>query len=199
MDAGRNAREAAVALEGRTRHVDRERHGIVERLEAAVVAAGLGEFEQAALGIFDLALRRHVERRVIGDIDHVLADRDQRAAKSEVVDRPAVVFRVDDRHGFGSETRKVLRDGQVADLFVGLEEGLDGDGVRGLAHADDVTGNLEDLAVQRLVQMHGLQEVRDAIEGVVVDEDRAEQSLFGFKVVRRLAIVLVRLILADRG
>ena len=44
----------AVALEGDGRHVDRQRHGIVEGLEAAVVAAGFGQFEQAALGIFDL-------------------------------------------------------------------------------------------------------------------------------------------------
>ena len=35
-----------------------------EALEAAVVAAGLGQLEQPPLGVLDLRLRRHVERRV---------------------------------------------------------------------------------------------------------------------------------------
>ena len=53
-----------------TRDLDR----VGEALEAAVVAAGFGQFEQPALGILDLLVRRHVDRRVIGDVDHVLAD-----------------------------------------------------------------------------------------------------------------------------
>ena len=57
-----------------------------------------------------------------------------------------------------------------------------------LAHADEFGRDLEDLAVQRLVEMRRLQEIRDAVEGVVVDEDRAEQRLLGLDVVRRLAI-----------
>jgi hypothetical protein len=36
--------------------------------------------------------------------------------------------------------------------------------------------------------MRGLQEIRDAVERVVVDEDRPEQRLLGLDIVRRLAI-----------
>ena len=57
-----------------------------------------------------------------------------------------------------------------------------------LAHADQFAGDLEDLAVQRLVEMRRLQEIRDAVEGVVVDQDRAEQRLLGLDIVRRLAV-----------
>src|SRR5690606_38011216 len=60
--------------------------------------------------------------------------------------------------------------------------------VRGLAHADEFGRDLVDLAVQRLVEMRGLQEVGDAVEGVVVDEDGAQKRLLSLDVVRRLAI-----------
>ena len=49
-----------------------QRHGIIERLEAAVVAAVLGERKKTAFRVLDLRLRRHVERCVIGDVDDVL-------------------------------------------------------------------------------------------------------------------------------
>ena len=78
------------------------------------------------------------------------------------------------------------------------EIGLDRDGVRGTAHADDVAGDLVDLAVQRLEQVDRFQEVRDAIIGVVVDEDRTQQRLLGLDIVRGLAIMrIVRMVWSD--
>ena len=177
-----------VAHEGGVGHVDGGFHRIGEALEAAVVAAGFGKLEQPPLGILDLLLRRHVDRRVIGDVDHVLADRDQRAPRGEIVDGAAIVAGVDDGDGFGGEAGEIVRDRHVADLLVGRQEGLDRHRIGHLAHADELGRNLEDLAVQRLVEMAGLQEIRDPVEGVVVDQDRAEQRLLGLDVVGRLAI-----------
>ena len=76
-----NARQAAVALEGLGRHVDRRGQRLREALEAAVVTAGLGKFVKLALGILDLGARGKIHRRIEGDIDHVLADPDQVAAQ----------------------------------------------------------------------------------------------------------------------
>ena len=45
--------------------------------------------------------------------------------------------------------------------------------------------DLEDAAVDLLREMLGVQEVRDAVEGVVVDQDGAEQRLLGLDVVGR--------------
>ena len=169
-------------------HVDRRLDRVGEALEAAVVAAGLGQLEQPPLGILDLLVRRHVDRRVIGDVDHVFADGDQRAARREIIDGAAVVGGVDDGDGLGGQPREILRDRHVADLLVGRQEGLQRDRVGDLAHADELGGNLEDLAVQRLVEMQRFQEIGDAVEGVVVDEDGAEQRLLGLDVVGRLAV-----------
>ena len=191
MDARGYAGEAAIALLGDGRHVDRKRHGIVERLEAAVVAAVFGQFEQPALGILDLRLRRHVERRVIGDVDHVLADGDQCSTQRQIVDGAAIILRVDDRHGLDGKTREILCNRHVADLFVGRQEVLDGDRVGSLAHADDVAGDLEDLPVQMLVEMDGFQEVGNAVVGIIVNEDGAKQGLLRLDIAGRFAIMLV--------
>jgi hypothetical protein len=169
-------------------HVHGSLHRIGEAFEAAVVAARLGEFEQATLGVLDLLLRRHVDRRVIRDVDHVLADGDQRAAGGEVIDGAAVVGGVDDGDGFRRKPREIVGDGHVADLLLGRQERLQRDRIGHLAHADQFRRDLIDLAVQGLVEMRRFQEIRDPVEGVVVDEDGAEQRLLGLDVVRRLAI-----------
>ncbi len=186
--AGRDARQMPVAHEGGVRHVDGGLDRIGEALEAAVVAAGFGEFEQPPLGVLDLVGRAHVDRRVIGDVDHVLANGDQRAARREVVDGAAIIGGVDDGDGFRREAREIVGDRHVADLLVGRQERLDGHRIGHLAHADEFGRNLEDLAVERLVEMRRLQEIGDTVKGVVVDEDGAEQRLLRLDVVRRLAV-----------
>ena len=157
-------------------------------METAIVASGFRQFEQAPLGVFDLVLRRHVERCVIGDIDHVLADGDQRAAQGEIVDRPSVVFGVDDRHGFARQTRQILGYGHLADLVVSRKKGLDGYRIGGLAHPYNATGHFEDLAVQGFVQMAGFQEVGDPVVGLVVDENGAKQRLLRLDIAGRFPV-----------
>ncbi len=81
-----------------------------------------------------------------------------------------------------------MRDGHLADLLLGRQERLQRHRIGDLAHSDQFTRDLEDLAVQRLVEMLRLQEVRDPVKGIVVDEDRAEQRLFRLDIVRGFAI-----------
>ena len=134
--AGGEARQLAVALIGARRHVDGGGQRGREALEAAVVAAGLGEFVEPPLGVLDLVARREIDRRVIGDVDHVLADDDQRAADREIVDRAAVVLGVDDGGRFGGEPREILARGHAGDVEVGRQERLERDRARDLAGAD---------------------------------------------------------------
>ena len=56
---------------------------------------------------------------------------------------------------------------------------------RELAEPDELGAGLEDAPMQLLAKMLWLQKVRDAVEGVVVDEERAEQRLLGLDIVRR--------------
>ena len=120
----------------------------------------------------------------IGDVDHVLADLDQRAADRQVVDGMAVVLGIDDGGRFGGEPREVLADGEAADIDVGVEESLERDRRRDLAGADQVAREFEDLLMDRLEEMLRLEKVRNAVEGLVVDQDSAQQRLFRLDIVR---------------
>ena len=179
-----DARQAAVALVGGRRHVDGGGERVGEALEAAVVFALLGELVEAALGFLDLVARRGLDRRVVGDVDHVLADADQAAPDGEVVDGAAVILGVDDGGRLGREAGQILRDGDAAEIVV-AEKRLQGDRRRHLAGLDEAGRHLVDAPVQLLEEMHRLEEVRDAVIGVVVDEDRPEKRLLGVDVVRR--------------
>ncbi len=48
-------------------------------------------------------------------------------------------------------------------------------------------GEVVDAAMQVLGEMLGPEEIGHAIEGVIIDEDRAEQRLFGLDIMRREA------------
>ena len=159
------------------------RERLREALEAAVVAALFGDLVEAPLGLLDLLARRQVDGRIVGRVHHVLADADEVAAHGEVVDRAAVILGVDDGRGFGGEAREILRHGEAAEIVL-AQERLQRDGRRHLAGADQLRGDLEDAPVNLFVEVLGAQEIGDAVERVVVDEDRAQQGLFGLDVVR---------------
>ena len=74
--------------------------------------------------------------------------------------------------------------GQSGDVEIGRQEGLERHRARDLAHADQARGKLEDLRVDLFEEMFRLQEVGDAVEGFVVDQQRAKQRLLRFDVVR---------------
>ena len=183
--AGGDARQPSVALEGVGRHVDGDVQRLRESLEAAVVAAGFGQFVELALGVLDLRARREIHRRVEGDVDHVLADPDQVAAQRHVVDRPAVILGVDDGGGFGGQAGEVLADRHAADVGVGRQEGLQRDGRCDLAHPDQAAGGFEDGLMDRFEEVLRLEKVRNPVERVVVDQDRAQKALFRLDIVRR--------------
>ena len=154
-----------------------------EGLEPAIVAARLGDLVEAPLGLLDLGAGRVVDRRVEGDVDHLLADGNQAAPHRQIVDGATIIGRVDDGGGLGGESREILRHREPADIVLaqpGLQRHRGGD----LAGPDQGAGHLEDAAVNLLAEMLRLQEVRDPVEGVVVDEDGAEQRLLGLDVVR---------------
>ena len=73
-------------------------------------------------------------------------------------------------------------------------------GVATLPALMSVVATSIDAPVQVLEEMLGLEEVGDAVVGVVVDEDRAEQRLLGVDVVRGDAVVRRRALQAgDQG
>ena len=184
---GGDAAERAFALIGARGHVDGDLQGFGKALEAAVVTPGLGDLVEAPLRLLDLLARARIDRRVIGDVDDILADRNELAPHREVVDAAAIVVSVDDGRRFAGEAGEILRHRHAAEVMV-AEERLERDRRRQLARPDQRSCDLEDAAMDLLDEMLAPEEVGDAVERVIVDEDRAEQRLLGLEVVRRRAI-----------
>jgi|GEM_PF-6641329 len=177
----------AFALISGVRHFDGLRQRGAEGHEALAILAALSECVEAVFGLLDLFLRGEIDRAVVGRVDHVLADSDQRPACREVIDRPTVFRGVDDRRRVGSQPAEVLRHRQVfVDRLRVLEERAQGDRCRLLARLDELGGDLVNLLMQRVVKVVRLKEASDPVQGLVVDENGSEQGLLGFDVVRRL-------------
>ena len=160
----------------------------LEFLEAAAVTSGLGKIVKPALGILDLLARREIDRRIEGDVDHVLADLDQIAPDREVIDGAAVIHGVDDGRRLGGKPGEILAERHAGDVEVGRQERLQRDRGRELAGADQAARDVVDLLVDRLEEMLAARENRDPVERLVVDEDRAQQRLLRLDVVRGGAI-----------
>ena len=129
--------------------------------------------------------RGRVDRGVVGEVDHILADRDQIAADRQVVNGTAIVLGVDDRRRLGGKTRQILVDRKPGDVGVDRQERLQRHRRREFVGADKSTGQLENALMDRFEEMLRFEEVGNAVERLVIDEDRAEQRLLGLDIVRR--------------
>ena len=96
----------------------------------------------------------------------------------------AVVLGIDDGGGLGREPRQILAERHAADVDGGVEEGLERDRGCDLAGADQIARDLIDLLMDRFEEMLGIEEVRDPVERLVVDQDCAQQALLRLDVVR---------------
>src|SRR5437868_12337257 len=96
--------------------------------------------------------------------------------------------RVDDRGGFRRQTGEVLAYGHSANVGLGGNEGLDRDGRRDLAGADQAARGLVDGPMDLFEEVLRLEEIRNPVKRVVVDQNGAEKTPFRFDVVRRGAV-----------
>jgi len=187
MEAGGDAGDVAVALEGLLGDLDRRGHGVLQRLQHALDLARLRQLIEPLLGRLDLLHRRQVEVVGEGLVDDLLAEVDEFAAQEEVVDGVAVVLGVDDGDDSVLEPREILGAAGLDQRRVLVEEVAQGQEVRDLPALDQRAGGLVDAAVQRIGEMLLAQELVDLVVDAVVGEDRAEQRLLGLVVVRRHA------------
>ena len=113
----------------------------------------LGQREQLLLGQLDLLAAALRLGGVEGAVDRVLADPDQPALESEVVDQPAVLGGIDDGLGRLRQPAEIARAVELAQCRVLLEQALEGDRVGELAPPDRLDAALEDPGVHRLEEM----------------------------------------------
>ncbi len=120
---------------------------IREALKTAVVAALFGDRIKFAFRLFDMIARRRVDRRIESAVDDVFADDDQFAPHREIMDGTSVIGGIDDRGRLGGEAREILRDADAAEIVL-AQKGLQRDGRRELARANQLRCNIKNAAVQ---------------------------------------------------
>ena len=186
--AGGDAGNMTIALEGDFGHRDSVGEGGVEALESALILTARRELVEAVLGELDLVERRGVEVDFVGTVDHVLAEADQLAAEEPVVDRAAIVLGVDDADGRRRQARQVGPAAGIVERAVVLEIVAQRDRVGDLAMVDQFAGGREDAAVTTVGKVLRPEKLGNRFVGAIVAHDRAEQGHLRLEVVRRRAI-----------
>ena len=124
LETGREPGELAFTLVGTRGHVDGRCQCGLELLKSSAIAPGFCQIVQAALGVLNLIARREIDRRVEGDVDHVLADLNQVAPDREIIDRATIIDRIDDGGRFGGKASEILRQRQPGDVDISRQKGL---------------------------------------------------------------------------
>ena len=120
------SRQAAVALEGDCRLIDRRCRDILEGAQSGACFSGFGKLEQLGLGGFDLGCGRKINIRMAGVADHIIANPDQFAPEMRFIDGQGVVGRLRDADDTVGEFTKIIFDFAGLSFFGGAEKGFQG-------------------------------------------------------------------------
>jgi hypothetical protein len=163
------------------------RHRLVqrreERLEPARGLARRGQLEEVGLGLHDLFVGAHVVAHGARAVRDHCAQPDQRAAHREVMDELRIIARGTGGDGRKLQIDEVFRAAQLLEARDVGHEILHRGGVGRQTLCDAGAGELEDLAVDGVEEMVGLDDVLDAVEHIVGRQDRAQKLLLGLDIV----------------
>src|SRR5262249_16886405 len=115
---------------------------------------------------------------------------DELAPDREIVDGTPVVHRVDDGCRFRGKASEILSQRQSGDVDFGGQKGLQRHRRRQFAGANETARDIVDLPMNRLKEMLRLEKVADAIERLVIDQDRAQKGLLRLDIVQGGAVGL---------
>ncbi len=177
-------RQTAVVGKGLRRHLHGALQGVGEALEAGGGAAGLGQGVELLFGLLDLlaGFGLGVLHRRLG---HLARDAQHLAAQRQVVDDAGVIGGVGRRRRTVHQVVEVAQTAQVLERRIAPEPFHQADGLGQLALANGLLHGAEQALVERLVEVATLQPIAQPLIGRVVEQDRAQERLFGFEIVGR--------------
>ena len=176
VQPGRHAGQVPAGIEGALRHLDGELRGLSEGLDAALLAALLGDLVERHLGSLDLALGIDRLAGVERQLDHLAAYSDQLAQQGEVVDLAGEVARADERRAAPGEVAEIGGAAELLHAFVGVEHRPERDRIRDHVAVHQPQDRLVDAGVDGLVEVIGAQPRLDVLDQPVVDHQGAEKS-----------------------
>ena len=187
FESGLDADTPAILLVGGFGLIERPGEYGGEWREIDLRFAGGRQGIELLFGLFDLCGGVEVEIDIVGFVDDIGADLDQRPAQVPVEHGPPVVAGIDDRDDGGGKAGQIVRAADLVERPVALEQVLERDRIGDLAHLDQFADRAEDPAVAGIGKMLDLEEIGDAVERPVVGEQGAEQRHLRLVVVRRHA------------
>ncbi len=183
--AGGQAGQAAIAAEGLGRHLHRAAQRVGEGHEPGRDRAGLGQAVELLFGALDLIAGAAVGGG--GPDGDLAADADQVAAQGQVVDQPAIFGGVGPWRGAVHQIGQIAQPAQLIEGGVLAEPLHHHDRLGQLALLDVLFDGREQPGVERLIEVARLQLVAQPLEHAVVEQQRAQQGLLGFQIVRRVS------------
>ena len=131
-------------------------------------------------------------RRFERGVDDVLAEPDERAAHCEVVQDTRIVAHIGQRGRGLGEARQIGVSAHFHEAGIGLHRRVQGQRRDNAAAAlETCHHHVEQPRMQRIVEMLGFENRRDALDRLIVDQDRAEQGLLDIDVVWDVAVNFV--------
>ncbi len=110
-------------------HVDGEARRLGEGLDAAGIAALLGDGVERQLGMLDLTLGVDRLGGIERLVDQFTADPHKLAQQSEIVDLASEVARADDGRAAAGQLRQIARAAQLLERRIGFEHRFERDGI----------------------------------------------------------------------
>jgi hypothetical protein len=197
---GRQPRHAARRAERLLRMLHGDGQRPFEGHEAAIPrAALLREVEQCLFRRFELLLRVEFRLCPEGAVDHDLAEIDQLPPQIGVIDDAAIFPGIDDADHRREQLREIARPAHLIEQAGMFELRAQRHDIGKLPGFHAPLDRLVDSPMDRIGEMLGREEFRDALIGLVVGEQGAEQRLFGGEVGRRQALRKAEQAVRGRG
>ncbi len=179
---GRQAGDAARRVEGALGMVHGRRQRALEGDEAAARLACLGEVEQLLLRGLELLLAIQLRLRPEGAVHQRLTHIHKLPAQPAIMDDAAILAGIDHADHGGDELAEIGGAAHLIQQAGMLELRAQGHRIGKLARLDPALDRGEDAGVDGVREMVGRQELADALIGLVVRQQRAEQRLLRLEV-----------------
>ena len=161
---------------------------LAERKRALAITRPLGNLVERLFRLLDLGRGSEFERRFIGGVDDCLAHADERPPHRKIDEYPGVILDVGNNRRGAREIHKIALAAHFGQTRILLHRGFQSQRRHDMSTRPHPLHGREQPLMEGIVQMFRLESSRRAIEGIIVDQNGANQSLLDIDVIRKMAL-----------
>ncbi len=160
--------------------------GLIEAHRPFAIAAALGHSIERFLGLFDLLGRRDFGPGLEGRIDDVFAHPDQFAPHGELGQDARIILRVGHGGRGARQAHQIILAADFLQPFVVFHRRAQSQRRHRMTFGPHLLDRFIKTRMKRVVKMFGLQDIGDALQRIIVDQQCAQKRLFDLHVIREL-------------